>query len=111
MAEFLNISQAQLKKWARLDDAKARQEEGIFLAEGVKVVEELLSSDWQIKALLIMPEKIKYWEKLSLPADRRYSRLSAYPFPVGKNRTGQRTGRNHGCSRHETGAGFFFMAG
>jgi RNA methyltransferase, TrmH family len=68
MREFLNISQAQLKKWAKLDDAKVRQEEGIFIAEGVKVVEELLSSDWQIKALLIMPEKIKYWDKLALPA-------------------------------------------
>jgi len=64
---FLNASQAQLKKWARLADAKARQEEGLFLAEGVKVVEELLASDWQMKALLIMPEKIKYWEGLALP--------------------------------------------
>ena len=68
MTEFLNASQAQLKKWAKLNDAKARQEEGLFLAEGVKVVEELLTSDWQIKALLIMPEKIKYWEGLALPA-------------------------------------------
>ena len=71
MREFLNISQAQLKKWAKLDDAKVRQEEGIFIAEGVKVVEELLSSDWQIKALLIMPEKIKYWEKLALPTSEK----------------------------------------
>ena len=69
MAEFLNISQMLLKKWAKLNDAKTRQEEGIFLAEGVKVVEELLTSDWQIKTLLIMPEKIKYWEKLALPTD------------------------------------------
>jgi len=66
--EFINPSQAQLKKWARLDDGKIRQEEGIFLAEGVKVVEELLASDWQMKALLIIPEKIKYWEKLKLPS-------------------------------------------
>ena len=65
--EFLSTSANQLKKWARLDDGKTRQEEGIFLAEGVKVVEELLVSDWQIKELLIMPEKIKYWEKLKLP--------------------------------------------
>jgi RNA methyltransferase, TrmH family len=68
MTEYLNASQAQLKKWAKLNDAKARQEEGLFLAEGVKVVEELLTSDWQIKALLIMPEKIKYREGLALPA-------------------------------------------
>jgi TrmH family RNA methyltransferase len=65
--EYLNASQAQLKKWARLDDAKVRQEEGIFLAEGVKVVEELLTSDWQIKAILVMPEKIQYWGKINLP--------------------------------------------
>ena len=68
MAEYLNISQALLKKWAKLNDAKARLEEKLFLAEGVKVVEELLASDWQIKALLIMPERIKYWEGLTLPA-------------------------------------------
>ena len=67
MTEFLNISQALLKKWTKLNDAKARQEEGMFLAEGVKIVEELLASDWQIKAFLIMPEKMKYWEKLALP--------------------------------------------
>ena len=65
--EFPNASQTQLKRWARLADAKARLEEGMFLAEGVKVVEELLSGDWQIKALLMMPEKIKYWEGLALP--------------------------------------------
>jgi len=64
--EFLTPSQIQLKKWARLDDAKVRHEEGMFLAEGVKVVEELLKSAWQIKALLIIPEKMKYWEKLAL---------------------------------------------
>lgn len=64
---FPSASQTQLKKWARLADGKMRQEEGLFLAEGVKVVEELLASDWQIKALLIMPEKTKYWEKLTLP--------------------------------------------
>ncbi len=63
---FLTPSQIQLKKWARLDDPKVRREEGIFPAEGVKVVEELLKSDWQIKALLVMPEKIKFWKKLDL---------------------------------------------
>ena len=73
--DFVNPSQAQLKKWARLDDAKVRREEGIFLAEGVKVVEELLKSDWPIKALLVMPEKIKFWQKLALP---RESDIPAY---------------------------------
>jgi TrmH family RNA methyltransferase len=62
--EFMNISQSQLKRWARLDDTKFRHAQGLFLAEGVKVVDELLSSDWPIEAILVLPEKIKYWEKL-----------------------------------------------
>lgn len=62
--EFLSPSQNQLKKWARLDDGKFRSAEGIFLAEGVKVVEELLSTDWQVEAILVLTEKIKYWKKL-----------------------------------------------
>ena len=67
--EILNISQAQLKRWARLDDSKFRHAEGIFLAEGVKVIDELLSSDWQIEAFLVLPEKIKYWDGLVDKAD------------------------------------------
>jgi TrmH family RNA methyltransferase len=62
--DFLDISQAQLKRWARLTDAKVRQEEGIFIAEGIKVIEELFVSDWQTKAILVLPEKNKNWEKL-----------------------------------------------
>lgn len=62
--DFLDISQAQLKRWARLTDAKVRQEEGIFIAEGIKVIDELFVSDWQIKAILVLPEKNKNWEKL-----------------------------------------------
>lgn len=65
---FLNASATQLKKWARIADAKVRKDEGVFLAEGVKVVEELLSSDWQVESLLIMPDKVKYWDKLKLPS-------------------------------------------
>jgi rRNA methylases len=61
--DFLPASQSQLKKWARLLEAKFRREDGLFMAEGVKVVEELLKSDWQAEALLVLPEKISYWEK------------------------------------------------
>ena len=69
---YQDISQAQLKKWTRLSDAKARREEGIFLAEGVKVVEELLASDWEVNALLIMPDKAKYWEKPPAEAGSKF---------------------------------------
>ncbi len=57
-SDFPRASQNQLKKWARLADAKFRREDGLFLAEGVKVVEELLKSDWQVEAILVLPEKI-----------------------------------------------------
>jgi TrmH family RNA methyltransferase len=67
--DFLDTSQAQLKRWVRLTDAKVRQEEGIFLAEGIKVIEELFASDWQTKAILVLPDKNKNWEKL-LPRAR-----------------------------------------
>ncbi|MGV8057823.1 MAG: TrmH family RNA methyltransferase [Smithellaceae bacterium] len=57
-------SQAQIKKWMRLTDAKFRREEGFFLAEGVKIVEEFLSSGRPAIAILLLLEKRKYWEKI-----------------------------------------------
>jgi RNA methyltransferase, TrmH family len=57
-------SQARIKNWARLTDSKFRREEGLFLAEGVKVVEELLSSRWQMETILLLPEKRKYWQRV-----------------------------------------------
>jgi RNA methyltransferase, TrmH family len=63
--EFSNISQSLLKMWARLADGKFRAQEGMFLAEGVKVVEELQASDWPLEALLVLPAKSRYWESLT----------------------------------------------
>lgn len=69
--DLLSASQNQLKRWARLSEAKFRCADGLFLAEGIKVVEELLKSDWQIEAILILPEKIRYWEELIEPLNDR----------------------------------------
>lgn len=69
--EFPCASQNQLKKWTRLTDAKFRQEDGLFLAEGVKVVEELLKSDWQVETILVLPEKNQYWEKRIAPTQSK----------------------------------------
>ena len=57
-------SQSRLKSWAKLSDAKFRRAEGLFLAEGVKVVEELMKSGLEAEALLVLPEKISVWEKI-----------------------------------------------
>ncbi len=48
----------------RLIDNKYRREEGLFLAEGAKVVGELLSSTWTVAAILLLADKRKYWEKI-----------------------------------------------
>ncbi len=65
--DLLSASQNQLKRWTRLGEVKSRRDDGLFLAEGIKVVEELLKSDWQIEAILVLPEKIRYWEELIEP--------------------------------------------
>jgi TrmH family RNA methyltransferase len=68
---FQNASQNQVKQWARLADAKFRREDSMFLAEGAKVVEELLKSDWEARALLVLLGKDRYWEKrIDLDANR-----------------------------------------
>lgn len=67
-------SQVQLKKWARLTNSKFRREEGLFTVEGIKVVEELLSSQWQVRSILLLPEKRKYWEKIKSKVPKDISR-------------------------------------
>jgi TrmH family RNA methyltransferase len=52
----------QLKGWKKLTLEKYRREEGAFLAEGEKVVGELLKSGWPVRAILICPE-ITQWEQ------------------------------------------------
>ncbi|MCX7635619.1 MAG: hypothetical protein N2Z74_07740, partial [Syntrophales bacterium] len=51
---FLIPSVRQVAGWARLTLAKHRRREGLFLAEGVKVVTELLRVGGEIEALLVM---------------------------------------------------------
>lgn len=64
---FLKPSKGQLKFWAGLALVKNRRKEGLFLAEGVKVVQEALRSSWSIDHLLVRGDKGDYWQPL-LPA-------------------------------------------
>lgn len=92
-AKFREASQNQLRKWSRLADAKFRREEGLFIAEGVKVVGELLESGRPLEALLVMPEKKPYWERAIAAAGdeipvyrtgrREYKKLSQDKEPEG----------------------------
>lgn len=65
-ADFPSASQNQLKKWGRLAEAKFRRADGLLLAEGVKVVEELLKNDWEVEAILVLAEKKSYRESLMM---------------------------------------------
>ena len=55
---------SQMKLWTGLDSPTIRRREGLFLAEGVKVVTELLQSVWHITALLILEENKTRWGTL-----------------------------------------------
>jgi RNA methyltransferase, TrmH family len=57
-------SGSQLKRWGNLHTAEARRQAGILLAEGFKVVEELLKSSGDVHALLVMEEKRERWDLL-----------------------------------------------
>ena len=59
---FYKPSGSQLKLWKSLDRAQVRRREGLFLAEGFKIVDELLKSTWKVHALLVMEQKKTQWE-------------------------------------------------
>lgn len=48
---------SQLTLWQKLGQTKYRHQEGLFLAEGLKVVQELLKSDWETRAILVMEKR------------------------------------------------------
>ena len=86
-------SNLQLKLWKKLELAKYRRREGLFLAEGFKIVQELLKSPGETKALLIMEEKREHWEAFlsTIPENtetyllsaRQWSKLSQDKEPEG----------------------------
>ncbi len=86
-------SKAQIKFWTGLTAVKYRREEGLFLAEGAKVVKEALGSDWEIEALLVWDDRRDRYEQLlgetcgriecySLP-EKDWRRLSQDETPEG----------------------------
>ncbi len=59
---ILKPNRQQLTSWSKLNMAKFRHRERLFLAEGFKVVQELLKSAYDTTALLILEEKKEYLE-------------------------------------------------
>ena len=64
--KLLRPTRSQLKLWQKLNHAKYRHREGLFLAEGYKVVQELLKSTWKTGAVLVMEKKRPQWDDFLL---------------------------------------------
>jgi len=60
--KHIKPTRQQLISWSKLNISKYRHEEGLFLAEGLKVVQELLKSTYDTIALLTLEEKKKHLE-------------------------------------------------
>ena len=90
---LLNPSKLQLKLWTTLQQAKVRKREKLFLAEGAKVVEALLQSAWEAKALLILSGKEDHFAKVMSAVsgkidvyrldEKEWNRLSQDKTPEG----------------------------
>jgi TrmH family RNA methyltransferase len=84
---------SQLKRWGKLTMEKYRRREGQFLAEGGKVVGELLRSGRPLEALLVCEGKADRWQTLLADAPmgvevyglsvREWEALSQDPAPEG----------------------------
>jgi len=60
---LIKPSKSQLQIWADLKHSRERRGQGLFLAEGFKVIQELYKSPWEAEALLVMSEKRNRWEQ------------------------------------------------
>lgn len=69
----------QVKRWKKLTMEKCRRREGLFLAEGKRVVGELLRSGRPLEALLVCEGKSDRWEAIlgAAPTGIGIYRLSA----------------------------------
>jgi len=61
---------SQLRLWEKLSTVKYRRREGLFLAEGYKVVNELINSTWEPRAIMILGEKRHQWDTFLSTVDK-----------------------------------------
>jgi RNA methyltransferase, TrmH family len=86
-------SKTQLKRWEKLTMEKYRRRDGLFLAEGGKIVGELLRSGRPVDAVLVSEARAERREEIlaGVPAgmpifrltDREWTTLSQDPSPEG----------------------------
>jgi hypothetical protein len=74
-----------VKRLARLQDARARREEGLFLVEGRRAIETFLDSGWKPEHLLLREDEAPPtgWEDATLVSERVLGRVSQAASPSG----------------------------
>ena len=79
------LSRSEIKYIQSLCQKKQRQEEGLFIAEGRKIAEEILHSDFTVKKIFALPEWInlnKHFDVEMVEIDAiELSRISALQTP------------------------------
>ena len=65
----MTATKKQLARWATLKNRKDRRESGLFLAEGRKLVHEILAAGWVVEALLDEREQIERVSSLRTAPD------------------------------------------
>jgi TrmH family RNA methyltransferase len=86
MRDFQPISKARLKFLRKLLLKKGREEEGVFLAEGTRLVDEALTSDWRIHDVCVTESFLEKETNRNLAGLARSSR--AHLWIVRENQIG-----------------------
>ncbi|HOJ51083.1 MAG TPA: RNA methyltransferase [Syntrophales bacterium] len=80
-------SHNQLKRWAKLLDGKYRHREQAFLAEGEKVVAQLLAAHWPVECFLVREDRADTWLPKETPCyilkPKEFQKLSQDKEPEG----------------------------
>lgn len=86
----MQLSQARLKQLAALQQKKFRREAGLFVAEGQKVVGDLVQAGWMPEYVVTAPDQQEWARSLAgdtaelLTADeRQFKKLSSLSTPPG----------------------------
>ena len=60
------LTNNQIKIYSSLKQKKFRRQHGLFIADGLHLVEAALNSDWQVEAVLVVSDKKGFFEDLNL---------------------------------------------
>ncbi len=85
MSQATPITSAQIKKFASLKQKKYRDAEHLFIAEGIKICEELLKSKYKCKYLIydsMLSEKGTIDHLIELAQENNISLLSAHQWQI-----------------------------